>query len=188
MKTSIQRSHFQKIIEQRNGYLVLSTGLLILCLLLSIIIFHLIDRERIIISPPVVHSSFWIDHDEVSPAYLSEMSTFFVQLKLTKTPSNAEFQRETLLRYTDPSFYGEFKNELVAEDEHMINAHINLAFYPVNMEVDTKKLTARVTGDLQSTVGSSALAPVRISYLIGYRYDQGRLLLTSFQEEKNQHV
>jgi type IV conjugative transfer system protein TraE len=188
MKTAIQKSRFQQIIEQRNGYLVLSAGLLLLCILLSSTIFHLVDRERIIISPPVVHSSFWIDHDEVSPAYLSEMSSFFVQLKLTKTPSNAEFQRETLLRYTDPSFYGAFKNELVAEDEHMTNAHINLVFYPVNMVVDIKKLTASVTGDLQSTVGASALAPVRISYLISYRYDQGRLLLTSFKEEKKQHA
>ena len=185
MKTAIQLPYLQKLIAQRNGYLVLATGLMLLCLLLSMMVLHLIGRERIIITPPLVHQSFWIDHDEVSPQYLSEMTNFFAQLRLTKTPESAAFQRETLLRYTDPSYYGTLNNELVAEEDHITASHISLAFYPVNVTVDVKQLTAWITGDLRSTVGDALLPSVRITYQVTYRYDEGRLLVKSFQEEKN---
>ncbi len=184
MKTAIQLSHLQKLIAQRNGYLVLAAGLLLLCVLLSAMVLHLIGRERIIITPPVVHQSFWVDHNDVSPDYLSEMTSFFAQLRLTKNPDNAAFQRTTLLRYTDPSYYGTLKSELVAEEDHMQAAHISLAFYPVNVEVNAKQLVAWITGDLISTVGNSPLTPTRITYRVQYRYDQGRLLVRSFEEQK----
>jgi conjugal transfer pilus assembly protein TraE len=183
MKAAIQQSRLQQLIAQRNGYLVLATGLLLLCLLLCVMVFHLIGRERIIITPPVVHRSFWVDHNEVSPEYLAEMTTFFAQLRLTVTPSNAAFQRTTLLRYTDASAYGELNNELVAEADHLTQGHISLAFYPVNIEVDAKHLMARVEGDLYSTVGNTPAKPARIAYRVQYRYNQGRLWLQSFEEE-----
>lgn len=185
MKNAIHLSHLQRLMAQRNGYLVLAAGLMLLCVLLSLMVLHLIGRERIIVTPPVVHQSFWVDHDEVSPQYLSEMTSFFAQLRLTKTPSNAAFQRDTLLRYTDPHYYGILKNELVAEEDHIQVSHINLVFYPVNVEVNAKQLIAHITGDLYSTVGDTSLQPMRITYRVQYRYDQGRLLVQSFQEEKD---
>jgi type IV conjugative transfer system protein TraE len=184
MKKSVALSHLQRLIAQRNGYLVLAAGLMLLCVLLSLTVLNLIGRERIVITPPIVHHSFWVDHDTVSPMYLSEMTHFFAQLKLTKTPSSAVYQRDMLLRYTDPGYYGAFKNELVAEDDHLTAAHISLVFYPVNMEVNTQDLTASITGDLQSTVGDVRMPSVRVVYKVSYRYDQGRLLVKSFQEEK----
>lgn len=186
MKTAIQLSHLQKLIAQRNGYLVLAAGLVVLCLLLSCLTLRLVGRERIVVTPPVVHQSFWVDHSDVSPQYLAEMTSFFAQLLLTKTPSNAAYQRETLLRYTDPTYYGAFKNKLVAEEDHMAASHITLAFYPVNIEVDVAKLTARITGELHATVGDAPLPLVRLTYRVQYRYDQGRLLIQSFQEEKSE--
>lgn len=183
MRFSIHNSRVNKLLAQRNGYLVLSAGLLLVCLLLSTMVLRLIGRERTIIVPPVVHSSFWVDHQEVSPEYLAEMTNFFAQLRLTVNPSNAAYQREALLRYTDPSYYGALKNELVAEADHLEASHISLAFYPVNLQVDAKHLVARITGDLQANVGDDPLPAERVSYHIVYRYDQGRLLLKSFSEE-----
>ena len=185
MKTAIQQSRLQQLIARRNGYLVLSVGLMLLCLLLSIMVLRLIGRERIVITPPVVHRSFWVDNREVSPEYLAEMTAFMAQLRLTITPSNAQYQRETLLRYTDASFYGEFKNELVAEADHLTQSHISLAFYPTNIAVDAPRLAARITGDLVSTVGNAPLPTTHVTYQVRYRYVAGQLRLQSFQEQED---
>ncbi len=184
MKTAIQQSRLQELIAKRNGYLILSVGLLLLCILLSIMVLRLIGRERIIITPPVVHKSFWVDNQQVSSEYLSEMTVFLAQLRLTVTPSNAEYQRETLLRYTDASFYGEFKNELVAEADHLIKSHLSLAFYPTQITVNAPNLTANITGDLVSTVGNAPLPAAHLTYQVRYRYTNGQLRLQSFQEQE----
>jgi len=179
------KSRLQKLIAQRNGYLMLAAGLLLLSLLLSLMVWRLIGRERVIITPPVVHRTFWVDHDEVSAEYLAEMTTFFAQLRLTVTPSSAPFQHATLLRYTDSAHYGELKNELVAEADHLTQSHISLAFYPVRVETDAKHLQARIEGDLYSTIGNAPATPIRIAYRVMYRYNEGRLLLQTFEEASN---
>ncbi len=182
MKTAIQQSRLQELIAKRNGYLVLSVGLLLLCVLLSMMILRLIGRERIVITPPVIQRSFWVDNSQVSPEYLTEMTIFLAQLRLTVTPTSAEYQRETLLRYTDASFYGGFKNELVAEADHLTKSHLSLAFYPTNIMVDSQNLNARITGDLISTIGNAPLPAARVIYQVRYRYINGQLRLQSFQE------
>jgi hypothetical protein len=50
MRAAIQQSRLQQLIAKRNGYLVLSVGLLLLCLVLALAVLHLIGRERIIIT------------------------------------------------------------------------------------------------------------------------------------------
>lgn len=187
MKHTIHASRLQKMMAQRNGYLALAAGLLLLCLLLGCVSFCLVGRERIIITPPVVHRSFWVSHQAVSPEYLSEITEFLAQLRLTVTPSNAAYQREALLRYTHPSYYGVLKNALMAEAEHLIQSHISLAFYPVQISVNAKQLTAQLIGDLQSTIGDTPASTVRVTYQLRYRYINGKLLLTAFQEERKSH-
>jgi len=182
MKAALLRSRLQQLIAQRNGYLVLAAGLLLLSILLSLMVLRLIGHERVIITPPVVHRTFWVDHSEVSPEYLAEMTTFFAQLRLTVTPSSAPFQHETLLRYTDSAHYGELKNELVAETHHLLQSHISLAFYPTRVEADAKHLQARIEGDLYSSIGNAPAKPIRITYRVTYRYSEGRLLLQTFEE------
>lgn len=187
MQIAHHKSRLQQLIAQRNGYLVLAAGLLILSLLLTISVCRLIGRERIVVVPPVVNQSFWLDSQTVSPEYLSQMTTFFAQLRLNMTPSSAEYQRQTLLRYTDPSYYGDFNNELVAEADHLTQTHTSLVFYPVDLSVDTHRLTAQLSGDLSGTVGNVPLPVKRVTYRLTYCYAQGRLWLQSFQMVNEDH-
>ena len=54
----------------------------------------MINRERIVIVPPVINQAFWVNSQTVSPEYLSQISSFLVQLRLNMTPSSAEYQRD----------------------------------------------------------------------------------------------
>lgn len=182
MQITHHKSRLQQLIAQRNGYLVLAVGLIGLTLLLAISLYRLIGRERIVIAPPVVEQAFWVDAKTISPTYLSQMTVFFAQLRLNVTPDSAAYQRETLLRYTDPSYYGDFKNALVSEADHLTQTHTSLVFYPVDVSVDAPHLTAKISGDFSATVGNVSLPVKRLTYQIIYRYAQGRLWLRSFQE------
>ena len=185
MKLSIERSEIEKIYSQRNGYLMLAAGGILLCILQIVMIFTLIGREKIVLVPPSIEKRFWVAADNASVEYLSEMTSFFASLRLNMTPDNAAFQRESLLRYIDPAFYNTVKTELIKEEEKIKEQHISMAFYPVTIKVNDKKLNAVIEGDLKSFVGDVAMPSKRLSYRINYRFDHGRLLVKSFEEVKN---
>lgn len=185
MRFSIERSQLEKLFAQRNGYMMLALGSMLLCLMQIIVMFFLIGREKIILIPPNVEKSFWVSAQHVSAEYLSEMTTFFANLRLNITPESAGAQRESLLRYVDPVYYNSLKTQLVQEADRVTDQHISMAFFPTNVKVDSKHFKTIIEGDIKSFVGDTALASKRVSYLVTYRYDTGRLLVKSFEEIKH---
>lgn len=184
MKYLLHHSRLQHLIQHRNGYLSLACGSLILNILLSIGIFTIAGNERVVVVPPSINKSFWVDANQVSPEYLSEMSLFFASLRFNITPTNAAMQRELLVRYVHPHFYEALKAELISEEEHIKKEHVTTSFYPVNVVVDSKKMISQITGDLQSSVGDAQLPLKRLTYQINFSYNNGRLLVKSFEEVK----
>jgi conjugal transfer pilus assembly protein TraE len=185
LKSLLQKSRLSVLVRQRNGYLVLASGLLLLSFILSLLCFYLSGRERIILVPPTITHSFWVTHTDVSPEYLSEMTTFFAYLRLNVTPENADSQRQLLLRYVDPRYYGALNTLLIAEHDRITSQHVSTVFYPVNVKVNAKTLSVLIIGDLVSTVGTAQIASQRVTYEVRYRSDQGRLLVSQFREVKN---
>lgn len=184
MRFSIARNQLEKMFAQRNGYMMLALGSMVVCLLQIIALFCLIGREKIILVPPNIEKSFWVSASNASPEYLSEMTIFFASLRLNTTPNSASLQRENILRYTDPVYYNALKTQLVQEADRITDQHISMAFFPVNVKVDSKRFKAMIEGDLKSFVGDTALPVKRVRYLVTYRYDAGRLLVKSFEEVK----
>jgi conjugal transfer pilus assembly protein TraE len=180
MNLSVYQSEIKKMIEQRNGYLVLSTGLLLLCLLLAGIDMCLLSHEKVVIIPPSIEKSFWVSAQRVSPEYLSEMTVFFTNLRFNMTPESAASQRDTLLRYTDPTFYNALKTQLIQEADRITEQHITMAFFPVNIKVDSSHFKAVIEGDIKAFIGDTVLPTQRVKYVLTYRYDAGRLLVNSF--------
>jgi conjugal transfer pilus assembly protein TraE len=185
LKSLLQKSRLSVLVRQRNGYLVLASGLLLLSFILTLLCFYLSGRERIILVPPTITRSFWVSHNDVSPEYLSEMTTFFAYSRLNVTPESADSQRQLLLRYVDPRYYGTLNTLLIAERDRITSQHVSTAFYPVNIKVDVKTLSVLIIGDLVSTVGTAQVASQRVAYEVRYLCDQGRLLVSQFQEVKN---
>lgn len=184
MNFSLAHNQLEKIFAQRNGYMMLAIGSIVVCLLQMILIFFLVGRERIVITPPGIEKSFWVSASQVSPEYLSEMTNFFANLRLNVTPDNSAIQRDTLLRYTDPAYYNTLKSQLIHEADKVADQHVSFAFYPVNIKVDSKHFKALIEGDLKSFVGDTSLPTKRVKYMVSYRYDAGRLLVKSFEEVK----
>lgn len=185
MKRHLQESRLQHVIRTRNGYLAIAFGSIILNILLVSYHFTLIGQERVILLPPNISKSFWVDGNQVSSEYLSEMALFFTNLRLNATQENAGMQHSLLLRYVHPSIYPAMKGQLIEEEERIKGSHITMIFYPVNVQVDSTNWVARVTGDLQSIIGQDMQPIQRVLYQITFRYDSGRLLVKSFEEVKD---
>lgn len=184
MKYLLHKSRLQHLISHRNGYLALASGSLILNVLLAMGIFAVSGHERIVVVPPSINKTFWVTESHVSPEYLSEMTLFFADLRFNLTASNVAMQHDLILRYVNPNGYADVKAQLLSEAEKLTKEHIAMAFYPVDIKVDTTKLISIVTGDVQGTVGNSVLPLERVKYQLTFTYHDGRLLVKSFDEVK----
>jgi conjugal transfer pilus assembly protein TraE len=185
LKYLLEQSRIQHLISHRNGYLMLASISMLLNMMLFLAIFIIKGSERIVIVPPVIEKPLWVTSSQVSSDYLSEMTLFFANLRLNVTASNAASQRDILLRFVTPENYQDIKTELLLEAERLKKNHVTTAFFPTHIEVDTKKLLAKLAGEMHTTVGNMHLPSKSMSYQIAYRYQHGRLIVTSFDEVKN---
>ena len=77
---------------------------LITNVLLSAVLVLRKDTHRETFIPPTINRSFWVDGMNLDPVYLEEMSVFLLKLYTDVTPSDAEYNGNTLLRYVAPAF------------------------------------------------------------------------------------
>jgi type IV conjugative transfer system protein TraE len=110
------------------------------------------------------------------------MTAFFAYLRLNLTSDSAALQHSTLLHYTDPDVYNRLKSQLAEEAEHIKEAHLSTAFFPLKVVADTDQLKVQITGDLHGRVGDSVLPTQRVTYAVRYRLTNGRLWVAGFEE------
>ena len=80
--------------------------------------------------------------------------------------------------------FEKIEKSLIHRIEHLKKQNISMAFYPVEIKVNQKTLQARVTGDVVSTIGQTALPAKRTTYTLTYRYQNGNLWISHFEEMK----
>jgi conjugal transfer pilus assembly protein TraE len=61
---------------------VLLTGSLLVNAVLAVLALRSSGRERIVLVPPAIHKTFWVESDRVSAEYLQQMAYFLMQLTL----------------------------------------------------------------------------------------------------------
>lgn len=185
MNLSVYQSEIKKIINQRNGYLVLSMGLLLLCILITIFANFLNSREKIILVPSAMTKDMWVASSDASKEYYSKLTLTFSELALNVTPSNVDYIHSELLKFVDPAHYGAIKTQFVSEAERVKQQHISTTFFLDNIQVDAKNHTAVVTGDLKSYIVDTPLPVKRVSYRFVYDIRSYFPYIKSFEEIKN---
>ena len=71
-------------------------------LVLALFAVRLSGHERIVIVPPNIHKTFWVESDRVSSEYLEQMGYFLLQLTLNVTPQSVDHQAKLLLPFSEP--------------------------------------------------------------------------------------
>ena len=178
MRLRLNTARLHHLIHQRNIFVGMSAILLGTNVLLAVKTFS--HHERIIITPPEVHQSFWVEGNRVSNHYLEEMSLYFAHLLLDTSEASAPFNREVILRYANPESYGALKTQLLEDEQRYKKEQLSTSFKPSIVQVDNKRMTADITGDLLSYVGSKKISQYGETYRFQFHYDRGRLLINSF--------
>lgn len=170
---------------QRNIFAVLTLMLATSLIILSLFLFS--KRERVVVVPPTVEKSFWIDQHGVSASYLEQYGYFLAQLLLCKSGSSAATQREVLLRHADPEYLPVLRKKLLDEEELLKKQSTSYVFYPRSVETNRERGEVRIEGDRLLFVSDKRVSSQPESYLLRFRYTGSRLLLTEVSAvgEKN---
>ena len=183
MKFLFQQKRLGHLQVQRNWYAGFSIILVLIVLLQAVLLFF--KNEKIIISPPELTQSYWVEGNRFSNSYLEEMALFFTHLILDVSESNILPQGEILLRYVSPSAYGEFKNKLLSDEKRLKNQQLSLQFTIQELEF-IEPMKANIVGSLSSYVGSQKISTTQETYRISFSQKKSRLFLESFEMIKSE--
>ena len=60
------------------------------CLLCALVLmFNMVGRDRVVVTPPSIDKTFWVSKDRVSSSYLEQMGSFIAYLTLDVSPSQS---------------------------------------------------------------------------------------------------
>jgi len=161
---------------------VLLVGSMLVNLVLAIFTARLAGHQRIVVVPPTIHKTFWVESDRVSGEYLEQMGYFLMQLTLNVTPQSVDHQAKVLLQYAAPAAYGELRMALLAAAERLKRDGASTVFSPQDLIIDERTLRVGVRGQLTTFISDRRVAEVSKGYAIELQYSGGRVFLKSFRE------
>lgn len=164
---------------QRNISLAVVFFLLFLTSSLTLLLFK--KTERVIVIPAVVEKEFWIDGSSVSPTYLEQIGCFIGDLLLIRSPASADMQLTILMRHTAPEFSINLSSKLAAELIKLKKEHTSYIFFRTGILVEMERTSVVLEGDRSIFLGDKLISKVREKYRLGFKNDNGRLLLASIE-------
>lgn len=142
----------------------------------------LAPRHRTILTPPVIHKSFWVEDDRVSAEYLEEMGWFIARSYLDLTPDSIDFNLRQLLRYASPNLHGPLEKEMLAARERLRSSNATQDAVFQEFRSDPVHSRVAIFGTLKTRIAGREMPPERKVWLIEFSYGQGRVQLINIRE------
>jgi len=156
---------------------------LVLCLGLSlVIIFNMVGRERIVLTPPAIEKSFWVAKDKVSSSYLEQMGGFMAYLTLDVSPSSIEWKKAMLLQYVAPDVYGALQTRQDLEADRLKRLNATTQFSVAQLVPDEETLSVHLKGRLATFINGTRTSDIEKEYVVGFDYTGNRIQLKRFEE------
>ena len=160
-------------------WMIVAVVLLLSNLMLASFIFTSDMSEKTIVVPIKVDEAFSVKGGQLSPSYVEQMARHFSHLLLTYHKQNAQYQFDTVLRYTDPAIYNDMKTRFALDVERIRRNDIRSVFHP--MKIHVKEKTAMITGELSGFVGGHLVNTHVKTYELRFNYTSN-LTLAAFNE------
>ena len=153
-------------------------------LLAAALVVHRPETRTVIVPPTAAHErEFWsFDSRGPSAPYIERFALSLLSHAASITPDTVDAARRAILLHADPSVYGELEEPFILEGERIKKEHASSAFYPSRARVDVEKLTVDVEGVQKLFVGSTVTSSRQKTWRLTFRYDAGRLFLTSLTD------
>ena len=131
---------------------VLLTGSLLVNVVLAFLTVRLSDRERVVLVPPTINKTFWVESERVSAEYLQQMAYFLMQLTLDVTPHSVDHQASVLMQYAAPASFGELRTAMAATADRLKRDGASTVFSARDLVVDEATQRVGVRGQLTTYV------------------------------------
>jgi conjugal transfer pilus assembly protein TraE len=151
-------------------------------LLLAAHTLHQAGRERVVVVPPAIHKTFWVEAERASPEYLEQMGYFLAQLTLNVTPQSVEHQSRLLLQYAAPASWGDLRTAMAANADRIKRDGASTVFSPQDLQVDERTQRVGLRGLLTTFISDRRVSEVSKGYAIELQYAGGRIFLKTFRE------
>jgi conjugal transfer pilus assembly protein TraE len=182
MKLAWMRQDLASVRRATTFLIVLLVGSMLVNLILAVVAVRLSGHERVVVVPPAIHKTFWVEADRVSPEYLEQMGYFLMQLTLNVTPQSVDHQSKLLLQYAAPAAFGELRTALLAAAERLKRDGAATVFSAQDLIVDDRALKVGVRGQLTTFISDRRVSEVSKGYAIEFQYTAGRIFLKAFRE------
>lgn len=160
---------------QRNIIGVLATVLLLNNLILSGAVFY--GRERVVLVPPRITKQLWVQGNEVSKEYLTEMGAYISKLFLDLSPSTVSYNHGILLTYATPEAYGSLKKQFLKEAEEYTKLQLSTHFKPIEILANLETMEVSIKGSMSSYVAGKHIRDSQEAVVIRFTHRDAGLLL-----------
>jgi len=169
------------------SFMRLAVGGLVLALLANAgALLRVAGSERTVLVPPEVHKTFWVSAQKVSGDYLQEMAYWYAGLALNITPHVADYQKNLFLKYAAPGEYGRLQAEFGARTDFLRKNNASTQFSAQSVIPNESAMRVALAGVLTTWVGDKKASEKQTTWLVGFRYLNGRLHVSEFRETSEQ--
>lgn len=170
-------------LRQRNNTLGLALGAMAAAQVLScIVMLSQVGRERVLVVPPTLNKTFWVEGERVSSAYLEQMGGFLAWLVLDISPGSVDWKKEVLLSYVEPDQFEALRTQqdLQADRLKRLNASTSLEVQEMVGNEDEQSLVLR--GRLSLRINGVITSTEPRAYRLEFSHRAGRIHLKTFRE------
>ncbi|MEA3428012.1 MAG: TraE/TraK family type IV conjugative transfer system protein [Thermodesulfobacteriota bacterium] len=131
---------------------------------------YAIDREKVVILPPVVDERIVISGNEVNEAYIRLFARYSTSLFLNYSPATFSSQAGDLLKLAAPDFFQSLHKQLLSLKDTIRQLQVSSVFYPERITINFDKKEVTVQGmrrqDAQHSIINEGIRVYKIKYAI----------------------
>jgi conjugal transfer pilus assembly protein TraE len=184
---------FQRYVSERDNarteitfLRLLAAGLVLGVVAEAGIAWRLAGSERTVLVPPQIQRGFWVSDNAVSREYLEQMAYWYAGLALNVTPQVSAYQNELFLKFAAPGDLGRLRAEMGARAEFLQKNSVATQFSVRGVTADERGLRVALSGTLVTWAGDKKAGERNATYLVGFKFINGRLHVSDFKETSDQ--
>jgi len=156
------------------------------CLLSSLVLmFNLVGRDRVIVTPPSIDKTFWVSKDRVSSSYLEQMGSFIAYLTLDVSPQSIDWKKTMLLQYVSPDVYGALQTRQDLEADRLRRLNATTQFSVAQLLPNEEAMNVTLKGRLATFINGARTSDIDKEYVAEFEFKGNRVQIRNFKEIGN---
>ena len=156
------------------------------CLLSSLVLmFNMVGRDRIVVTPPSIDKTFWVSKDRVSSSYLEQMGSFIAYLTLDVSPQSIDWKKTMLLQYVSPDVYGVLQTRQDLEADRLRRLNATTQFSVAQLVPNEEAMNVTLRGRLATFINGARTSDIDKEYVAEFEFKGNRVQIRNFKEIGN---